>query len=31
MTAFVPGSAIMLLNSRDLPTCYLAGVAETQL
>jgi hypothetical protein len=26
-----PGSAISLLNSRDLPTCYLAGVAETQL
>jgi len=23
--------AISLLNSRDLPTCYLAGVAETQL
>jgi hypothetical protein len=27
----VPGSAISLLNSRDLPKCYLAGVAETQL
>ena len=26
-----PGSAISLLNSRALPTCYLAGVAETQL
>jgi acyl-CoA thioesterase len=26
-----PRSAISLLNSRDLPTCYLAGVAETQL
>ena len=26
-----PGSAISLLNSRDLPTCYFAGVAETQL
>jgi hypothetical protein len=26
-----PGSAISMLNSRDLPTCYLAGVAETQL
>ena len=24
-------SAISLLNSRALPTCYLAGVAETQL
>jgi hypothetical protein len=23
--------AISLLNSRALPTCYLAGVAETQL
>ena len=23
--------AISLLNSRDLPTCYFAGVAETQL
>jgi radical SAM superfamily enzyme YgiQ (UPF0313 family) len=28
---WIPGSAISLLNSRDLPTCYLAGVAETQL
>jgi ATP/maltotriose-dependent transcriptional regulator MalT len=28
---FSPRSAISLLNSRDLPTCYLAGVAETQL
>jgi hypothetical protein len=27
----LPGSAISLLNSRALPTCYLAGVAETQL
>jgi hypothetical protein len=26
-----PRSAISLLNSGDLPTCYLAGVAETQL
>jgi hypothetical protein len=26
-----PGSAISLLNSRDLPTRCLAGVAETQL
>jgi hypothetical protein len=26
-----PGSAISLLNSRALPTCYFAGVAETQL
>jgi hypothetical protein len=26
-----PGSAISLLNSRALPTGYLAGVAETQL
>jgi hypothetical protein len=26
-----PRSAISLLNSRDLPTCYLAGAAETQL
>ena len=27
----VPGSAISLLNSGDLPTCYLAAAAETQL
>jgi hypothetical protein len=27
----LPGSAISLLNSRDLPTRCLAGVAETQL
>jgi hypothetical protein len=27
----IPGSAISLLNSRALPTCYFAGVAETQL
>jgi hypothetical protein len=27
----LPGSAISLLNSIDLPTCYLAGAAETQL
>jgi hypothetical protein len=27
----VPRSAISLLNSRDLPTCYFAGVAEAQL
>ena len=30
-SAISPRSAISLLNSRDLPTCYLAGVAETQL
>jgi hypothetical protein len=29
--AVMPGSAISRLNSRDLPTCYFAGVAETQL
>ena len=31
MRVVSPGSAISLLNSRDLLTCYLAGVAETQL
>jgi hypothetical protein len=31
LTSGKPGSAISLLNSRDLPTYYFAGVAETQL